>query len=277
MRTKRFKPQYIIIYFVLILYTFYTIYPIFLMVVTSLKSNKEIFSNPSGFPIDVTFSGFETLFRKENYTIYFANSFYVTIMSSVILLGVSLLLAYALSRYTDKLSKFLYFYFLAGMMIPLRLGLLTLNDLLYNLKLIDRLWGIIIIYIAMNIPFTMFILTGFIKMIPNALEESAFIDGANTWKVLRKVIIPLIKPAIATVIVYNFIPIWNDVYFPLIFIKTKEKRTLMLAVTMFFGQFSTNWNLVFSALTLACVPVLIIYLFGSKYLIKGLLAGAVKG
>ena len=273
----RFNPKMIGIYAVLIFYTLYTIYPIFLMVVTALKTNKEIFTNPAGLPINVTFSGFETLFKKQNFAIYFGNSFFVTIISVLILLTVSLLLSYALSRYTSKISKIMYFYFLAGMMIPLRLGLLSLNDLIYKLGLIDNLWGLILIYSTMEIPFTMLILTGFIKMIPNALEESAFIDGANTWTILTKIIIPLIKPAIATVLVYNFVPIWNDVFFPLIFIKTPSKRPLMLAVTMFFGQYSTNWNLVFSALSLACLPVIIIYICGSKFLIKGLMAGSVKG
>lgn len=163
------------------------------------------------------------------------------------------------------------------MMIPLRLGLLSLNDLLYKLGLIDSLWGLIFIYVAQNIPFTMFILTGFIQMIPVSMEETAYIDGANTWQVLWKVIVPLIKPAVATTVVYNFVPIWNDVFYPLIFISTKERRTLMQTVTLFFGQYLTNWNLVFSALTVACVPVIIVYIFCSRYLIEGMMAGAIKG
>jgi raffinose/stachyose/melibiose transport system permease protein len=114
-------------------------------------------------------------------------------------------------------------------------------------------------------------------MIPITLEESAFIDGANTFTVLTRIIVPLIKPAIATVVIYNFVPMWNDVYFPLIFIKSVEKRMLMHAVTLFFGQFSTNWNLVFSALTVACIPVIVLYIFCSKYLIRGLMAGSLKG
>jgi raffinose/stachyose/melibiose transport system permease protein len=265
------------VYAILTLYFFYTIYPIFLMISTSLKQNKEIIQNPAGFPKDITFEGFIKLFEKENFGQFFLNSIFVTVVAGVILLIVSLLLAYALSRYINKISRFLFFFFLAGMMVPLRLGLLSLNDLLYKLNLIDNLWGIIFIYVAMGIPFTMFILTGFIRMIPITLEESAFIDGANTFTVLTRIIVPLIKPAIATVVIYNFVPMWNDVYFPLIFIKSVEKRMLMHAVTLFFGQFSTNWNLVFSALTVACIPVIVLYIFCSKYLIRGLMAGSLKG
>ena len=250
---------------------------IILMIITSFKANLEIMQNPVGLPREPIVAGFVTLFQKENFGLFFANSLFVSLVSSIILLVVSILLAYVISRYKTKISDFLYFFFLAGMMIPLRLGLLSLNDLLYKLGLIDSLWGLIFIYVAQNIPFTMFILTGFIQMIPVSMEETAYIDGANTWQVLWKVIVPLIKPAVATTVVYNFVPIWNDVFYPLIFISTKERRTLMQTVTLFFGQYLTNWNLVFSALTVACVPVIIVYIFCSRYLIEGMMAGAIKG
>ncbi len=274
---KNNKLKLIGIHLILILYFLYTIYPIYLMVVTSLKTNREIMSNPAGIPIQITFQGFVTLFQKENFGIYFMNTVFVTVVSIVLMLVISIPLSYALSRYTSKLSRTLFFVFLAGMMIPLRLGLLSLNDLLYKLGMINSHWGLIFIYVAMNIPFTMLIITGFIKMIPVALEESAFIDGANTWTILWRIIFPLIKPAVATTLVYSFVPIWNDVFFPLIFIKTKNKMLLMQAVSMFFGQYSTDWNLVFSALTVACVPVIFVYILCSKYLIRGLMAGSLKG
>ncbi|HPR79321.1 MAG TPA: carbohydrate ABC transporter permease [Candidatus Limiplasma sp.] len=274
---RKIDVKILCVYVILTLYTLYTLYPIFLMIITSMKANLEIMKNPTGLPQTFSFQGYFTLFQKENFARYFANSAFVTIVSSLILLVVSILLAYALSRYLSRMSTFLYFFFLAGMMIPLRLGLLSLNDLLNSMGLIDNLWGLVFIYVAQNIPFTMFLLTGFIKMIPTSMEEVAYIDGANTWQVLWKVIVPLIKPAIATTVVYNFIPIWNDVFFPLIFISSKQNRTLIQAVTLFFGQYATNWNLVFAALTVACVPVIVVYIFCSKYLIKGMMAGALKG
>lgn len=274
---KKFDVKILFVYIILTIYTLYTLYPIFLMLVTSLKGNLEIMTNPSGLPKTVVTDGFVKLFEKENFGQYFFNTIFVTVVSSVLLLVFSLMLAYILSRYINRLSSFLYIFFLVGMMLPLRLGLLSLNDLLYSLGLIDNLWGLIFIYIAMNIPFTMFLLTGYIKMIPLSLEESAFIDGANTWTILWKVVFPLIKPAIATTVVYNFVPIWNDAFFPLIFINSEKNRTLMQAITLFFGQYATNWNLVFSALTLACLPVIVVYIFCSKYLIRGMMAGALKG
>jgi len=277
MKMKKFDFKIFFVFAVLTIYTLYTLYPIYLMIVTSFKGNLEIMKNPTGFPQTVVTDGFVTLFTKQNFGQYFLNSIFVTVVSSVILLVVSIMLAYVLARYVSKLSSFLYYFFLIGMMLPLRLGLLSLNDLLFRMGLIDNLWGLVFIYIAMNIPFTMFLLTGYIKMIPPALEESAFMDGASTWQILWQIVVPLVKPAIATTIVYNFVPIWNDAFFPLIFMSSEKNRTLMQAVTLFFGQFSTNWNLVFSALTLACLPVIIVYVFCSKYLIKGMMAGALKG
>jgi raffinose/stachyose/melibiose transport system permease protein len=274
---RKINIKFAVVYLVLTLYSLYTMYPIILMIITSFRANLEIMQNPVGLPREPIVAGFVTLFQKENFGLFFANSLFVSLVSSIILLVVSILLAYVISRYKTKISDFLYFFFLAGMMIPLRLGLLSLNDLLYKLGLIDSLWGLIFIYVAQNIPFTMFILTGFIQMIPVSMEETAYIDGANTWQVLWKVIVPLIKPAVATTVVYNFVPIWNDVFYPLIFISTKERRTLMQTVTLFFGQYLTNWNLVFSALTVACVPVIIVYIFCSRYLIEGMMAGAIKG
>lgn len=277
MKRKRINIHILLVYVVLTIYTLYTLYPIFLMIITALKNNLEIMTNPSGLPRQYIWDGFISLFRKESFGQYFLNSLFVTVVSCLILLVVSLMLAYILARYAGKVSNFLYYFFLIGMMLPLRLGLLSLNDLLYNLGLIDSLWGLVLIYVAMNIPYSMFLLSGYIRMIPASLEEQAFVDGASTWTILWKIVVPLIKPSIATTLIYNLVPIWNDAFFPLVFISTKQKRTLMQAVMLFFGQYSTNWNLVFSALTLAAVPVIIVYIICSKYLIRGMMAGAVKG
>ena len=276
-KTKKINWHIAVVYIVLTLYTLYTLYPIFLMMVTSLKNNLEIMKNPAGLPQEWVFDGFITLFQKENFGRYFLNSIFVTGTSVVILLVVTIMLAYVLARYKSRLSNFLYYFFLIGMMVPLRLGLLSLNGLLYKMGLIDNLWGLVMINVAMNIPYSMFLMAGYIKMIPVSLEESAFIDGASTWTILWKIVVPLIKPCIATTLIYNLVPIWNDAFFPLVFISTKEHRTLMQAVMLFFGQYSTNWNLVFSALSLAAIPVIIVYIICSKYLIRGMMAGAVKG
>ncbi len=141
----------------------------------------------------------------------------------------------------------------------------------------DNLLSVIIVSIAVGIPFGVFILTDFIRMIPEELSNAARIDGCSETGIFRIVIIPLLKPAIASVAIVNFIPIWNDFWFPLVLLKSDAVKTVPLATALLFGQYQTNYGLVFAVLTMASFPVIIFYLFFSKYFIKGLAAGSIKG
>jgi raffinose/stachyose/melibiose transport system permease protein len=143
--------------------------------------------------------------------------------------------------------------------------------------LYDNLWALILIYTAMGIPFSILIIVGFMKDLPEELAEAAKMDGCNDLRMLWTIFVPLIRPAIVTAVIYNFIPIWNDFFFPLIFIESDELKTVQLGTALFFGQYQTQWPLVFSALTLAVIPPLILYLLLSKHFIKGLTSGAIKG
>ena len=162
-------------------------------------------------------------------------------------------------------------------MIPIRLGTINLFQIVRELGLQDQLVGLIPIYIAMGMPIATFVLTSFIRSIPIELIEAARIDGASELRVYRSVILPLIRPALATVAIFNFIPIWNDLWFPLVLINDQEMRTVMLGVTRLFGQYQTDWTRALAALALAAVPVLVAYLLMSSQFIKGLTAGALKG
>ena len=182
MKTKRkINKGYLFIYIVLTLYTLYTIYPLFLMIITSLKPNLEIMKNPSGLPTSLYLDGFKTLFGKMDFSKYLINTTFVTIVSCVALLVISLMLSYVLARYKSRLSNFLYMFFLVGMMVPLRLGLPSLNDLLYNTGLIDNLWGLIFIYIAINLSYTMLLLTGFTAAHPSFPRTEQAMDALESW------------------------------------------------------------------------------------------------
>lgn len=277
MQKKKIKVSDLIIYIVLILCALVVIAPLVLMVITALKENLEFMKKPLSLPSKLNFDGFVSVFTEYNFAMYLGNSIFVTLISLAVSLTVSVTLSYALSRYKGKWINRLYFYFLAGMIIPIRLGVLFLNDMLNALGMLNSLWGLVCIYTAMSIPFSMYIMTGYVKMIPQEIDEAAIIDGCGTGRIITKIILPLIRPAIATVAIYNFMPIWNDVYFPLVFIFDESKKTFMLHVTMFFGQYSKDYNLIFSALTFAAAVSLIFYAFGSRQLVKGLTAGALKG
>ena len=276
---SRKKPRVsdLIVYGILILVALIVVAPLILMVITALKTNLEFMKHPLSLPKEICLDGFRSVFVEHNFLMYLGNSVFVALVSLAISLVFSVFLAYALSRYKGKWVGRLYVYFLAGMIVPIRLGVLFLNDMLNGMGLLNSHWGLICIYTAMSIPFGMYILTGYVKMVPREIDEAAIIDGCGTLRIIGQIILPLIRPAIATVAIYNFLPIWNDVYFPLVFIFDESKKTFMLHVTMFFGQFSKDYNLIFSALTFAAAVSLVFYAFASRQLVKGLTAGALKG
>jgi len=258
-------------------YTISVIYPILLMVLTAFKSNKEIFSSPFSLPKNFDFNNFIVLFRKANYIVYFKNSIIVAIFSILLILSISSLASYAIAKYKFKLSNFLYMYFLAGIMIPVKLGTVNILQIMVKLHLIDNIASLIVVYTAMGIPIGIFILTSFIKEIPEELSNAARIDGCSEPRIFFNIIIPLIRPALSAVAIYNFVPIWNEFWFPLILLKSRSAWTVPLATAQLFGQFETQYGLVFALLTMASLPVIAFYLLLSKQFVKGLSAGALKG
>ena len=217
------------------------------------------------------------MLKLNNFARFFGNSILVTAASIAIYTFVSLLAAYAIGRFRFRGNGALYIYFLIGMMVPIRIGVINMFDLFQKLNLYDSLLGLILIYSAMSIGFSVFIMASFMRTIPREIEEAARIDGCSSWQILWSILVPILKPAIATAVIYNFVPIWNDFYFPLVFIKNEELKTVPLAVTIFFGQYQTEWPTVFAALSMAALPALVFYFLMSKQFIKGLTAGAVKG
>jgi raffinose/stachyose/melibiose transport system permease protein len=160
-------------------------------------------------------------------------------------------------------------------MIPIRLGTVSILRLLVKMNLVNTLWALIFVYTAMGLPLTIFILTAFMKQVPKELKEAARLDGASEYRIFWMVL-PLVRPAIATVAVFTMIPIWNDLWFPLILAPGEKTKTVTLGVQQFLGQFVSDWNAVLSSLTLAMIPILIIYILFSRQIIRGLTAGAVK-
>lgn len=264
-------------YIVLCVHLLITLAPLYIMVVTSFKTNKEIFSSPLALPSSLNLDGYKKVLELNDFARYFGNSIFVVLTSIAIYTVVSILAAYAISRFRFRGNNALYIYFLLGMMVPIRIGVLNMFEMFNTLHLTDTLLGLILIYSAMSIGFSVFIMVGFMRNIPREIEEAARIDGCSSFRVLWNILLPIMKPAIATAVIYNFVPIWNDFYFPLVFIKSEELKTIPIAVTVFFGQYQTDWPTVFAALSMAALPALLFYFLMSKQFIKGLTAGAVKG
>jgi raffinose/stachyose/melibiose transport system permease protein len=251
-------------------------YPLFNMVVSSLKTTREIFQNPFGFPHIPQWKNLWIVWVEKGFYRYFGNSLWVTSVSMVFVLLFGSMASYGLSRYSFRLSLGLYLLFLSGIMLPLKAAIIPLFILIKSLGLMDRHLSIILIFIAMGLPSTVFILSGFMKTVPKELEYAARIDGCNDLSIYGRIVMPVSAPALALVTIYNAVPIWNDFFFPLVFIQSDRLKTLPVGLSSFFGQYSTNWSLLFSGLSIAILPMLILYLCMSNYFIRGMTAGAIK-
>lgn len=262
---------------ILITYTVIALFPVVLVVLNSFKARKAIFDAPYALPTPETWSlvGYETVFERSNFPLYFLNSTIVTVGALILIFIAGTMAAYALAEYRFPGNTLMGLYLAIGIMVPIRLGTVSLLRLMVNLNLTDTLTGLILVYTASGLPLAIFVLTQFMRQIPQDLKDAARVDGASEYRIYW-LILPLIRPAIGTVMVFNMIPIWNDLWFPLVLAPGENVKTVTLGAQVFLGQFVNDWNAVLSSLTLSAVPVIILYMIFSRQLIRGLTSGAVK-
>jgi raffinose/stachyose/melibiose transport system permease protein len=262
---------------ILLAYTALALFPVALIIINSFKTRRAIFGDPYSLPNADTFSfvGYETLADRGNFEWYFLNSAIVTLVSMFLILWFGSMAAFALSEYKFKGNTALGLFMSIGIMVPIRLGTVSLLRLMVSLGLINNLLGLILVYTASGLPLAIFILSGFMKQVPTDLKNAARVDGASEYHIYT-MILPLVRPAVGTVAVFNIIPIWNDLWFPLILAPSEAVKTVTLGTQSFLGQFLSDWNAVLSALTISAVPVVILYIIFSRQLIKGLTSGSIK-
>ena len=252
------------------------LYPIFMMVLSGFKTTPEIFMSPFSMPKKFNIENFQVIWEKTNVPRYFLNSIIVTVSSIALLLITGTMAAYAISRYKFRGGLMVSLFFLSGLMLPLRLAIIPLFIQLKYLGLIDSLLGLIFIYTAMSLPATVFILTGFLRSLPKELEDSARMDGASELRIMLDIMVPLVSPALVIAGIYSAVPIWNDFFFPLIFIQSPEWKTLAQGLTTFFGEYSINYGVLYAGLSLASLPMIFIFIVQSRRFIAGMTAGALK-
>ena len=262
---------------ILVAYTAFAVFPVLLILINSVKSRRAIFNTPYALPTVETWDlvGYETVLQGANFGLYFFNSLFVTLVSLFLILLVSSMAAFALAEYRFSGNTFLGLFFALGIMIPIRLGTVSILQQMKALGLIDTLWSLILVYTASGIPLAVFILTQFMGQVQGALKEAARIDGASEYRIYR-LVLPLVRPALGTVAVFNMIPIWNDLWFPLVLASSERSKTIILGAQTFLGQYVNDWNAVLASLTLAMVPIIVLYIIFSRQLIRGLTSGAVK-
>ena len=259
-------------------YTLVALFPIFLILINSVKTRAAIFANPLALPTPDTFSliGFHKVLANSNFPLYFGNSLFVTLACLVCIVLFGAMAAWALSEYEFAGNRWLTLYLAIGIMIPIRLGTVSILELIVKLELINTLSALVLVYTAQGLPLAVMILSEFVRQVPRELKDAARCDGVGEYKIFFQVILPLIRPAIATVAVFTMIPAWNDLWFPLILAPSDQTKTVTLGVQQFIGQYVTDWNSVLAALSLAVIPVLLMYVIFSRQLIRGLTSGAVK-
>jgi raffinose/stachyose/melibiose transport system permease protein len=271
---------------VLIGYSILALFPIFLILINSFKDRRDLFRVPYQPPIWFSLEnglsivnisstkGYEQVFARADVLSYFGNSLILTSVTLLVILLTGAMASYALSEYSFRGNRLIGLYMAVGIMIPIRLGTVSLIRLTNSLGVYNTLLALILVYAASGLPIAVFIMSEFMRAVPRELKDAARVDGASEYRILFTLIIPLIRPALATVLVFNMIPIWNDLWFPLTL--TPDVRTVTSGLSSFAGQYKTDWTALLAALTLAMIPVLVLYTVFSRQFIRGLTRGALK-
>ncbi len=272
------KAKRAFMYTGLILWLIVNLFPVYWMFTFSLKSNEEIFgSNVVGLPQQWLWSNYASALGTGKMGLYFMNSAIVAVASILITLAVALMATFALTRFIWKQRKTLNKFFMLGLTIPIHASIVPVYVTLSRLNLLNTYWALVIPYSAFSLSMAILVCTGFMNEIPRELDESACIDGCSVWGIFFKIIVPLMKPAVATVGIYTFLQCWNELMFANIFISKTALKTLPVGVQALSGQYTTEWGPIGAALVLATFPTLVMYMFLSKKIQESFMAGAIKG
>lgn len=258
--------------------------PIYIILANSFKSRDEMYVNPLGMPETFSLEYYSGAMEKMNFLRAFGVSLVITIVSVAIIVVLCAMAAWMMARSDGKLSKAIYYTLILTMLIPFQTLMMPLmqemNSLekLLGFQIKDTIGGLIFMYIGFGAGMGVFMFYGFVKgSLPRTLEEAAIIDGCNTWQLFWRVVFPLMKPTIITLVILDVIWIWNDYLLPSLTLKSASNRTIPIGTQIFFGQYTIEWNMAMAALMLTIIPVVVFYLCAQKHIVKGVAAGAVKG
>ena len=268
----------IISYVGLILWMLVNLFPVYWMFTFSLKNNEEIFGkNVAGLPQHWLWSNYTEAMKTGHMGRYFLNSGIVAVSTILITLAVALMATFALTRMIWKRRKTMNKFFMLGLTIPIHASIVPIYVTLSRMHLLNTRWALIIPYAAFSLAMAILVCTGFMNEIPRELDESACIDGCNVWGIFFRIIVPLMKPAVATVGIYTFLQCWNELMFANIFISKSALKTLPVGVQALSGQYTTAWGPIGAALVIATFPTLFMYIFLSRRIQESFIAGAIKG
>ncbi|MGS0972391.1 MAG: carbohydrate ABC transporter permease [Candidatus Izemoplasmataceae bacterium] len=254
----------------------FTLSPILLAVFNSLKTNGEIYTNILSLPEKIQWNNYIDVFQKTNYLRSLLNTFLLVLMSVSGIVFAASLAGYKLARTKTKLSGLFFGLFVMSMLIPFHSIMIGLVRVTHDLHVQGSLWGLAIVYVGIGSPMAIFLYHGFTKNIPKEIEEAALIDGCNEFQLYYKVVFPILRPITATIVILNALWIWNDFLLPLLMISDKNRYTLLLSTKMLFGQYTSDWSQILAILIMALLPIVIVYIFLQKHIVKGISDGAIK-
>lgn len=255
-----------------------TVFPLYWIIVTSFKTPGAIFSYPLTYwPEVFSIENYVGLFEKAQFGTYILNSLLVSTVAATFATVISMLSAYVLARFDFRTKGALLMAFLVTQMIPSFIALGPLYLMMVELGLVDNKFGLILIYIAVCIPFSTVMLRGFFANVPDALEEAAMIDGCSRIGALFRVIVPVMKPGIVAAFIFNFVNSWNELFLSVTLMNRDSNKTIPTALNGFISSYNIDWGSMSAAAVLTIIPTMVLFAFASKYIVQGLTAGAVKG
>jgi ABC-type glycerol-3-phosphate transport system permease component len=273
-----------LVYLLLCSYFVIVVFPMFWLFYSSLKQDREIFLHPFQLPAaaNLHWENFSNAWINGNFQQYFFNSVFMTLSTVIVTTFLAAMTAYAVTRFTFPLARPIFFYFLAGLMIPIQLAIVPLFFELKAMDLLNSRTGLFFVYLAFGFPFSVFVMTGFFKTLPASLYESALLDGAGEFQAFWHVMLPLARPGLITVAIFLFLGNWNEFFVAFIMLSgrgSEDIRTLPLGLAnvTIVSNYKSDWGMAFAGLVLMMLPTLIAYIFLQKHLTKGITAGAVKG
>ena len=277
MKAKKRSTKQHICFVIFMIVALFNIYPLVFSIFCSFKGNLEIFSSFTSLPKRLRFENYITAWKVGNIGRYFLNTIILSVGTLVIAGLFGAMASYVLAKFRFRGKSKIYLLFISGMMIPIQAVLIPLSYIFGKLGVMNNYPVLILLYSAFCFPMTVLVLTGFMNGIPTELEEAMVIDGASIFQVFFKMILPLSVPGIVSVSIFNFIQVWNNLLFPLIFISDKNKGTISMGLLAFFGEYSTDYSSSMAGICLTTIPVIIAYVFFQEKIENGLMSGAIKG
>ncbi|MFB5762382.1 carbohydrate ABC transporter permease [Paenibacillus medicaginis] len=274
---KSYRPVTFAVELIMIAAGLLFLIPFYFLAVNSVKTFGDLLMDSAAWPKAIEWNNYARAWSITRFPQVFWNSLLVTVLSNLLLVLISSMAAYRMVRHNSRYNRILFALFVAAMVIPFQSVMIPLVKVTSSLGMMNSIWGLVICYLGFGAPMSIFLFHGFVKSVPVEIEEAARVDGCNPYGVFFRIVYPLMKPMLVTVIILNTLWIWNDYLLPSLVLQSADLRTIPIATYAFFGQYTKQWDLALPALVLGILPVIVFFLLMQKYIIHGITAGSVKG